>query len=317
MNQASLKKILTKHWNLHITSLTDVPRQFVAKTFFVKTENKTYFCKIIDKPLFIDGVVNSLPALVSIHGLGYTRINYPIPTANNDLFIKEDGTLIVLFNFIDAPQNYDYDNAILGKTIAEIHKLSPQITTPIKHEQFEFKHAGIFMKKLDQLSSEAGQDEIATDLHKLIKANYSTIVSAYKQFQIVVENCSNAELDIVVTHGDAPGNVLVKSPDDIYIIDWDDILLAPAERDLWFMIDKQDFMDGYTREIPEYKPNQVALDYYLLSRYFNDMVEYWAEILGDFNEEHKKSNLRQLNKELFSEDGWLHPMIEEFLNRSK
>lgn len=317
MNQANLKRILTKHWNLQITALTDAPRQFVAKTFFVKTENKTYFCKVIDKPLFIDGVVNSLPALVNIHDLGYTKINYPIPTVSNDLYVKEAGTLTVLFNFIDAPQNYDYDNTILGKTIAEIHKLSPQITTPIKHEQFEFKHASEFMDKLGQLSSEAGRDEISTNLHKLMNANYSTIVRAYKQFQIVAENCSNSELDSVITHGDAPGNVLVKSPDDIYIVDWDDILLAPAERDLWFMIDKQDFGDGYTTEIPEYNPNQVTLDYYLLSRYFNDMVEYWAEILGDFDEEHRRSNFKQLNKELFSEDGWLHPMVEKFLGNSK
>ncbi len=317
MTNNNLIKLLSTRYNLHAKDISNAPRQFVAETFFVKTEDQTFFCKVIDKPLFIDGVISSLPALADIHDLGYSKINYPIPTASDDLFVKEGGTLIVLFNFIDAPQNYDYDNAVLGKTLAEIHKLSPQITAPIKREQFEFKHANVFIKKLDQLSSEAGRDEIATDLHKLMKGNYSTIVRAYKQFQIVAENCSNAELDTVVTHGDAPGNVLVKSPDDIYIVDWDDILLAPAERDLWFMIDKQDFVDGYTREIPEYNPNQVALDYYLLSRYFNDMVEYWAEILGDFDEEHRKSNLKQLNKELFSEDGWLHPMIEEFLNRSK
>ncbi len=317
MNHSNLNRILVIHWNLQITALTDAPRQFVAETFFVKTEDQTFFCKVIDKPLFIDGVITSLPALANIHDLGYSKINYPIPTVGGDLFVKEGGTLIVLFNFIDAPQNYEYDNTILGKTIAEIHKLSPQITTPIKHEQFEFKHASVFMNKLDQLSSEAGRDEIATNLHKLMNANYSTIVRAYKQFQIVAENCSNSELDCVITHGDAPGNVLVKSPDDIYIVDWDDILLAPAERDLWFMIDKQDFVNGYTREIPEYNPNQVALDYYLLNRYFNDMVEYWAETLGDFDEEHRRSNFEQLNKELFSKYGWLYPMIEEFLNRSK
>jgi len=317
MNKADLKKILIKHWNLQIVSLSDAPRQFVAKTFFVKTESKTYFCKVIDKPLFIEGVVNSLPALANIHNIGYDRINFPISTRNGDLFVKANETLIVLFNFIDAPQNYDYDNAVLGKTIAEIHKLSPQITTPIKHEQFEFKHANMFTKKLDQLSSEVGRDEIVTDLHKLMKANYSKIVSAYKKFQLVAKGCLNAELESVITHGDAPGNVLVKSPDDIFIVDWDDILFAPAERDLWFMADEQDFMSGYLNEIPGYMPNQIVLDYYLLNRYFNDLVEYWAEILGDFDEEHRKSNFKQLNKELFREDGWLHPMVEKSLSNSK
>ncbi len=317
MNQNQLKKLLATHYNLRVTDIIDAPRQFVAETFFVNTENQTFFCKVIDKPFFIDVVISSLPALANIQDLGYSKINYPIPTASGDLFVKESGTLIVLFNFIDAPQNYDYDNAILGKTIAEIHQLTPKITAPINHEQFVFKHADIYREKLDQISTEDGRDEIAAELQKLMKTNYSTIVSAYKQFQIVAKNCSNTELDNVVTHGDAPGNVLVKSPNDIYIVDWDDILLAPAERDLWFMIDKQDFVDGYRREISGFKSSQIALDYYLLSRYFNDMVEYWTEILGDFTEEHRRSNFKQLSKELFSEDGWLHPMVEEFLSRSK
>lgn len=317
MTTNNLAKLLSTHYNLHVTEISDAPRQFVAETFFVKTEDQTFFCKVMDKPLFIDGVVRSLPALADIHDLGFSKINYPISTASGDLFVKDGGTLIVLFNFIDAPQNYEYDNAILGKTIAEIHQLSPQITAPINHEQYVFKHAEMFMDKLDQISGEVGRDDIAQDLQRLMEVNYSTIVKAYKQFKLITRDCLNAKLEFVVTHGDAPGNVLVKAPNDIYIVDWDDILLAPAERDLWFMIDKPDFVDGYTKEIPEYKPNQMALDYYLLSRYFNDMVEYWAEISGEFTEEHRRSNLKQLDKELFSEDGWLHPMVEEYLRRSK
>lgn len=309
----SLKQILTDYYALDVTTVVVAPRQFVAETFFVKTEDVTYLCKVINKPLFIDNVISSLPALADIHNLGYSKINYPIPTSNGDLFVREGTTLVVLFNYIDAPQSYDYDNAVLGKTIAEIHQLSPQMTAPIKHEQFVFEHAEMFMDKLDQISDEVGRDEIANDLHQLMKTNYSKIVNAYKKFQIVAKDCSSAVLDFVVTHGDAPGNVLVKAPDDIYIVDWDDILLAPAERDLWFLLEDQDFIEGYKTTIPHYIPTQVLLDYYLLSRYFNDMVEFWEEILGNFSAPHRAKNLEQLNHDLLSKDGWLFPQIQNLL----
>lgn len=50
---------------------------------------------------------------------------------------------------------------------------------------------------------------------------------------------------LVMTHGDAPGNVLVRSAEDFTIIDWDEGMLAPAERDLWVLEHEPDVLDGY------------------------------------------------------------------------
>ena len=36
------------------------------------------------------------------------------------------------------------------------------------------------------------------------------------------------DIEFVITHGDGPGNILKDASGEIYLVDWDDVLLAPA-----------------------------------------------------------------------------------------
>jgi len=308
-----LTNLIRDNWGFVVSSITDAPRQFVAKTYFVNTDHGKFFCKVIDKKLFIPAVIKSLPTLKEIHCLGLDRINFPIPTVTNELFAIHDGSLVVLFNYIDAPQSYDYDNAELGKLLAEIHKLSQKVKAETQNETFMFKHADIFEERLASLAQLESIDVDEQSASKLLQRSYDDLITLYKIFQNLALTCQKKSWQMVLTHGDAPGNILVKSPDDFYIVDWDDILLAPAERDLWFLIDKDDFLEGYKLGRKDFVVNEVAAQYYLLSRYFNDLVEYWAEIFGESGEAHKASNFNEMKRELFEEDGWLYPQVKKFI----
>lgn len=57
------------------------PRQFVAETYILKdADDRMYFCKIVDKPMFVPKIVGGLPVLEEMRRRGLTRINYPIRT---------------------------------------------------------------------------------------------------------------------------------------------------------------------------------------------------------------------------------------------
>lgn len=308
-----LSKIISTNWGLDVKAIKDAPRQFVAKTYFVETDRGKFFCKVIDKPLFIPGVVNSLSTLKEMHDLGLNRINFPIPTLNHDLFVMFESILVVLFNYIDAPQSYTYDNALFGKLLAEIHELTPRVKAVTPKETFIFRHDAVFREKLNSFVNLQNGSIAERTASKLLKDNYQNLIVLYNKFQTLSANCREKSWEMVLTHGDAPGNILVKASDDFYIVDWDDILLAPAERDVWFLLDKVDFIDGYRQVKKEFKADEEAATYYLFSRYFNDLVEYWAEIFGKNNEDHKVSNFNQMRKELFSEDGWLYQPVKAFI----
>ncbi|MCB9813178.1 MAG: phosphotransferase [Pseudomonadales bacterium] len=311
--QKNLKQLIKLNYGFSVSSITDAPRQFVAETYFIETDRGKFFCKVIDKQLFIPGVIRSLPILKKLHTLGQNRINYPLTTLHNNLFVMDNGSLLVLFNYIEAPQSYDYDNFLFGKLLGEIHLLSEQLNLDTPKETFHFKHADIFENRLSDLVELESPNITEQAASTLLRKSQDTLLQFYKIFQNLSSTCQKKNWQMLLTHGDAPGNILVKSPTDFYIVDWDDILFAPAERDLWFLLDKKDFMQGYQSVRKDYKVNELSAQYYLFSRYFNDLIEYWAEIFGEFSESHKKSNFEQMKKELFEDEGWLYPLIKQFI----
>jgi len=314
MMRMNLKQLLKHNYGFSVNSINDAPRQFVAETYFVETDHEKFFCKVISKQLFIPAVIDSLPVLNKMHELGQNRINYPISTLKGDLSVTDNGSLVVLFNYIDAPQSYDYDNFTLGKLLAEIHQLSEQMNAITPKEMFRFKHADIFEKKLEELVQLKSSNVTEQTASALLQENHEDLIRLYKVFRNISLTCQKSDdWQMILTHGDAPGNILVNSPTDFYIVDWDDILFAPSERDLWFLLDKQDFIRGYQSVRHDYEVNELSARYYLFSRYFNDLIEYWAEIFGEFSDSHKKSNFEQMKKELFEDEGWLYPQIKKFI----
>ena len=49
------------------------------------------------------------------------------------------------------------------------------------------------------------------------------------------DGCASDQSGFVLTHGDAGGNLMTASDGRHFIVDWDDPLLAPPERDAWCM----------------------------------------------------------------------------------
>jgi spectinomycin phosphotransferase len=94
--------------------------------------------------------------------------------------------------------------------------------------------------------------------------------------------------EFVVCHFDIhAGNLLVEDDHKFYIVDWDDPLLAPKERDLMFIGGAQGFV-GYTAQEEEalfyrgYGDTQidpVALAYYRYERIIVDIAIYCEELL--------------------------------------
>jgi ribosomal protein S18 acetylase RimI-like enzyme len=115
---------------------------------------------------------------------------------------------------------------------------------------------------------------------------------------------------MVFTHGDAPGNVLVKSPDDIYIIDWDELSLAPPERDMWMIDHLPEFMDGYKSILPEFFLDSDMRNFCVLKYYFQRNMHYFFEILKETAT--SKERLKQVEKFDYElKEGWMKPKLAQ------
>ena len=305
-----LKKQIEEQYGLAIGNVVDAPRQFVAETYILECKDVKYFCKIVTKPLFIQPLVKSLPVLNELRLQGLERVNYPIPTKRGKLYLKENGALIVLFNYIDAKQSENYDFYSLGKLIATVHDMASKVSLPVAKEGFVYQYAGTFEKQFNDIITSTSSDEIAQLLKALLTKYLEEINHDYTNFMQLCQVLKTKEFAMVITHGDPGGNILAKSPTELYLIDWDNILLAPPERDTWFFQHETEFIRGYRSIFPKYQANEELSHFFTYKRYFEDLVEYFAEILGDGAEVHRQKNLNGLESDCL--EGWLRPSIRRF-----
>lgn len=305
------KRLIEQQYGFIIKTRSIAPRQYVAETFIIETtDHEVYFCKIVTKPLFIPKIIKSLPILLDMHHGGATNINFPIKTKNGQLYIHSNGVLIILFNYISAPQSYDYDMNAYGKLLASIHALTPSIHMPIPTEQFIFTYEDRYTKQVESLLKTPQTDPITTSLQTLLQHYEREMRHDYDNFIQLSKELRVKKHTMVVTHGDPGGNILAQSPKNLYLIDWDDILLSPPERDIWFTQHNTDFLEGYHSVIPDYNVNIELAHFFTYKRYFEDIMEYFTEIFGNYSVEHRQENLDKLKQDCF--EGWLRPSIRAF-----
>ncbi len=302
-----LQQFLEKHYPLEVRSIDPAPRQFVAETFIAATiDGQRFFVKRFPPGRLPRHALESLPVLHALSDAGLTQINVPLVTRSGKLYARHGDAAIVVFNYIDAPQTFDYDMRALGTLLARLHQQREHIPIPISPEAFRPPYAAEWHASLEQAAIAPTHDTIVDGLQRVLDEYAAELREDWAAFERVAEQCRAANLRYVITHGDAPGNVLKDVQNNIFLVDWDEILLAPAERDTWFLLDDSTFMAGYRGMIPDYIPSDPAYRFYLLNRYFEDWLGFVKEILADGSDEHRAWNLRQLRKDCL---GWLRPLV--------
>src|SRR5438105_15338664 len=125
-------------YGFHVKSSLPGPRQFVAETFILELDNGIrYFVKLIRSYKYSHQTIQSLPILEELYKTGFKNINYPIRTISGQLHILYENVLIIIFNYIDAPQSFAFENKKLGRLTAELHQKTSQILRPIPKEKFD------------------------------------------------------------------------------------------------------------------------------------------------------------------------------------
>ena len=166
----------------------------------------------------------------------------------------------------------------------------------------------VFPRTFNQ-ALEISTDPINEELRKTLLPFETEIRNDWDTFQQIIQECRNLPSDkFVLTHGDAPGNVMVNNSGELFVIDWDAIMLAPPERDAWFLRDNVQFIQGYKEKYPGYRVNPLFYNYYLLWRMFDDLFGWMGEILSDKSDAHRAKNLADLKDDYFN---WLRPLVRD------
>jgi len=126
----------------------------------------------------------------------------------------------------------------------------------------------------------------------------SSLVWIFEHIDDLGDELRAASAPIVLCHGDAHiGNALLDDKDDIWLLDWDEVLRAPRERDLMFVIEgvlsdapvtaeqQSWFFDGYGHA----NIDPVLLAYYRCSWAMQDVADFAARVF-DLDDNAPESN---------------------------
>lgn len=283
---------LQEEYNLHVAQLTFLPIGADMGTVVyrvVADDRAIYFLKL---RIGFDEIVVRVPLFLRSQGI--REILVPFETKSKKRWTDFGKYKIILYPFIEGKNGFqmeltDHQKRHLGSALRAIHstQLPPELKRLIPKETFSSQWREIVKSFQEQVETMPFQDYNAAKLAQFIKSKHSEIDHLIERTEQLASELQFKPLDFVLCHTDIHGaNILIMENNDFYIVDWDNPLLAPKERDLMFIgggIDniwksQKDiaiFYEGYGKAEIDLK----VLAYYRYERIIEDLAAYGEQLL--------------------------------------
>lgn len=219
--------------------------------------------------------------------------------------VNQDYSLI-LYPFIDG-KNGGRDGMTLehwenfGRQLRTIHHvpLSQTVIDALPLETFVSHKLEMFLNNLRRAKAGRPRDDYEAQLIHLWEHHDTDIQHCYERMQTLGRALQTASLPKLMCHADChPYNLMVSEDGQVMLIDWDEVIYAPKERDLMFIgawagdinsPQAQAFYRGYGQT----DIDQSAIAYYRYEWAIQEMAEYSDVIFfrTDFGAETKQDSL--------------------------
>ena len=283
---------LQEEYNLHVTSLTFLPlgADEGSAVYRVVTDDGTaYFLKLRKG---FNEIIVTVPLFLKSQGI--QEIITPFETKSNKSWADFGEYKMILYPFIDGTDGFhlelsDRQKRNLGAALKKIHQA--QVPSELQRLLPQETLTSQWRERLKSFQAQAARDTFteptAFKLAEFINSRRRNIDQLVERAEELASRLRSKPLKLVLCHSDIHGgNVLISRNDKLYIVDWDDPILAPKERDLMFIgggIDEiwksqQEeaiFYQGYGKT----EINIVALAYYRYERVVEDLAVICEQLL--------------------------------------
>lgn len=219
---------------------------------------------------------------------GIHAIIPPLPSLSGLLWGRVGDHTLILYPFIhgnDGYQLYVPTQAWVefGRAVRQVHecKLPNSLRKQIRKEDFASTHRQHLLDQLENLSAIQDEDRIARKAVRFLMEHEQEVRQRTAQTESLAQELKSRPLPLTLCHADLhAGNLFIEESGRLFIVDWDDPILAPRERDLMFpgaglfggqrtpIEEKQLFFQGYG----EVNIDPQALTYYRLERIIADLA---------------------------------------------
>ena len=242
---ALIQATLQIQYDLSIVTLTFLPIGNDAASFVyrvVASDGTNYFLKVRMSPGF-SALSIVIPRFLYEHGIAH--IITPVPTKTQTLWVHLNDFVLSLYPFIDARTATEAGLTkqhwhALGATLRQIHssQLPGEILQIVPQETFIPSRRQVLRNLESVISNKQNLvDPIQRQLSEFWQTRQTEIHALIDKTDRLGNQLRRASLPRVVCHADLhTWNVLLDAAQHMWIVDWDETMLAPKERDLMFVI---------------------------------------------------------------------------------
>ena len=290
IDDTSILTALHAEYGLSATELTFLPLGADLNTavYHVVTQDGASLFLKLRKSGF-DPITVDVPAYLA--GQGFEFVIPPLKARTQGYWAGLDAYRMILYPFIVGKDAYelalsDQQWLDFGAALRDIHKTQvPQpLARRIPRETYSPRWREAVKKFQVQIEQTTFEEPTAAKLAAFMKETRHEISRLVERAGKLAHTLRLRELKFVLCHADIhPGNLLVGADGAFHIVDWDNPILAPKERDLG-MIGGGSVWNS-AREIDlfykGYGPAQVdgeALAYYRYERIVQDIAAFCEQL---------------------------------------
>lgn len=256
----------------------------------VTADETPYFVKL--RRGVFDEISVALPKFLSDQGI--RQIIAPLATRTGQLWASLDAFKLILYPFVAGHNGYEADLSArhwndFGMALKRMHTavVLPALIKRIQQESYSPQWREIVKTFLERVEVDVFDDAVAIKLAMFLRTKRDEILDLVGRTEWLAEALQAQSPEFIVCHSDIhAGNILIDANDAFYIVDWDNPVLAPKERDLMFVgggqmgagRTPQEEETLFYRAYGQTEVNPVALAYYRYERIIQDIAVYCEQL---------------------------------------
>ncbi len=272
----------------------------------IDSARRAYFLKLRGS---FDPVSVALPDVLRAYA--GARVIAPLRTRAGGLASRFDRFTLILYPYVDGRDAWETGLTEpqwhqLGRALKTLHTLvaPPDLTARIRREAYAPHWRDLTRAYLARAERETWVEPVAAQGAALLRARREAILDLVDRAERLAADLQARPRATVICHSDIhAGNVLLDAGGALHVVDWDDPILAPKERDLMFIgaglfggrrapeEEEALFYTGYGKT----RIDTAALAYYRYERIVTDIAVYGQGLLDtEAGGEDRAQSLRYL-----------------------
>lgn len=247
-----------------------------------------------------------------LHAHGIEQVIPPLATHSGALSVTLDEYHLILYPYVDGEIAFHKGMSAaqwteFGDILRRIHQMPiDTLKDVVPQETFILPALAMVDRVAAAVRDSAGHDPLQAELAAAWQVQQDVIAHLLQRGQELSAELRHSQRPVTLCHADIHTfNLLIDRQDRLWIVDWDETLLAPPERDLMFVRgeigivpvyaeQEQHFYQGYGA----YTLDQTTLAYYRYDWALQEIADYGKRVffMPELNEPSRQYALKMFRK---------------------